>query len=48
MEVKSALKSQYHAALKALHKATEKCPDKMWDDPAAGAARFWRVVYHTR
>jgi DinB superfamily len=47
MNIQSALKSQYHAALKALRLAVEKCPDALWDDPADGAAPFWRVVYHT-
>jgi hypothetical protein len=47
MDVRSALKSQYHAALKTLREVIEKCPDAMWDDPADGAARFWRVGYHT-
>ncbi len=47
MNVQSALKSQYHAALKTLRSAVEKCPDALWDDPADGAARFWRIVYHT-
>ena len=47
MDVRSALKSQYHAALKTLRQVIEKCPDAMWNDPADGAARFWRVVYHT-
>jgi hypothetical protein len=45
--VPSALKSQYHAALKTLQEVIEKCPDPMWDDPADGCSRFWRVVYHT-
>jgi hypothetical protein len=47
MNIQSALKSQYHAALKTLRSAIEKCPDALWDDPADGAAPFWRVVYHT-
>ena len=47
MNIESALKSQYHAALKTLRHAIEKCPDALWDDPADGAAPFWRVVYHT-
>jgi DinB superfamily len=47
MDVQSALKSQYHAALKTLYDALEKCPDRMWDDPTDGPARFWRVAYHT-
>ena len=47
MDIRSALKSQYHAALKALRLAIELCPDDRWDDPADGAAAFWRVAYHT-
>jgi DinB superfamily len=47
MDVRSALKSQYHAALKTLREAIELCPDSMWDDPADGPAPFWRVAYHT-
>ena len=40
MNIESALKSQYHAALKTLRHAIEKCPDALWDDPADGAAPF--------
>jgi hypothetical protein len=47
MDVRSALKSQYHAALKTLHEVIQKCPDGMWNDPADPSAPFWRVVYHT-
>ncbi len=47
MDIRSALKSQYHGALKTLEEAIEKCPEAMWNDPADGAARFWRVAYHT-
>ncbi len=47
MNIQSALKSQYHAALKTLRYAVERCPDALWDDPADGVAPFWRVVYHT-
>src|SRR6516225_4712591 len=47
MEVRSALKSQYHAALKTLHDVIEKCPDGLWNDPADSSAPFWRVAYHT-
>jgi len=47
MDVRSALKSQYHAALKTLHEVIEKCPDGMWNDPADSSAPFWRVAYHT-
>jgi hypothetical protein len=47
MNIQSALKSQYHAALKTLRLAIKKCPDALWDDPADAAAPFWRVAYHT-
>ncbi len=47
MDVRSALKSQYHGVLKTLRDVIENCPDSMWDDPADGSARFWRVAYHT-
>jgi hypothetical protein len=46
MDIQSALKSQYHAALKTLRDEIEKCPEAMWNDPADGFATFWRVVYH--
>jgi DinB family protein len=46
MDVQSALRSQYHAALKTLREVIEKCPEEMWNDPA-DSAPFWRVVYHT-
>jgi len=47
MDVRSALKSQYHGVLETLQEVIEKCPDSMWNDPADGSARFWRVAYHT-
>jgi DinB superfamily len=47
MDVRSALKSQYHAALETLHEAIEKCPDAMWNDTDDASAPFWRVAYHT-
>jgi hypothetical protein len=47
MDVRAALKSQYHASLEALRLAIEQCPSNLWDDPADGAASYWRVAYHT-
>lgn len=47
MDIRAALKSQYHAALKTLRLAIEKCPEGIWADTADGTAPFWRVVYHT-
>jgi hypothetical protein len=46
MDVRAALKSQYHAALAMLGDAIEQCPDDLWsggDHPIA----FWHVAYHT-
>lgn len=47
MDVRAALKPQYHAALKTLRLAIEACPDDRWNDPGDGYAAFWRVAYHT-
>ena len=43
--LRSALKSQYHAALRMLHGAIERCPDVLW---SSGEYRnpFWRIAYH--
>lgn len=45
--IRTALKFQYHAALKTLREAIEQCPDRMWNDPADATVPFWRVAYHT-
>jgi hypothetical protein len=47
MDIQSALKSQYHAALNTLREVIEKSPDSMWTDTADGFAPLSRVVYHT-
>jgi DinB superfamily len=47
MEIRAALKSQYHASLKTLRLAVDQCPDALWQDPSDGFAAFWRVAYHT-
>jgi hypothetical protein len=46
MDVRAALKGQYHATLAMLRQAIEQCSDELWDHPADAVA-FWRVVYHT-
>lgn len=43
--LRSALKSQYHAALAMLRQAIELCPDEEWAD-GRDAVPFWRVAYH--
>ncbi len=47
MDIKAALKSQYHASLKTLRLTIGQCPDAIWADPADGPAAFWRAAYHT-
>jgi hypothetical protein len=47
MDARAALRSQYRAALLTLRDVIEKCPEKMWNDPADNPAFFWRVAYHT-
>ncbi len=47
MDTAAALKSQYHAGLKALKLAIEQCPEANWNNPADGFAAMWRVAYHT-
>jgi hypothetical protein len=45
MDMRSALKSQYHAALAMLRQAVDRCPDELWT--AAGhPSPFWQVAYH--
>jgi hypothetical protein len=46
MDIRSALKGQYHAALAMLRQAMELCPDGLWEG-GAYVVPFWRVVYHT-
>jgi hypothetical protein len=44
--LRSALKSQYHAALAMLRQAITRCPDKLWSS-RDHANPFWRIAYHT-
>ncbi len=46
MNMQSALKSQYHAALAMLRQVVDRCPDELWT--AQGhPSQFWQVPYHT-
>jgi len=45
-ELRSVLKSQYHASLAMLHEAITRCPDDVWSNSARKNA-FWQVAYHT-
>jgi hypothetical protein len=42
---RTALKSQYHAALAMLRSVIEQCPDDMWYS-AANRNAYWQVAYH--
>lgn len=45
---KTALASQYAAALAMLGRAIEACPEALWDDASASTfGRFWYIAYHT-
>lgn len=44
---RSALKSQYHAALAMLRAAIRSCPGDLWTSRGGHANPFWRIAYHT-
>lgn len=46
MDVKDAIKGQYHAAFRMLRECIEVCPDELW---VAGdfPREFWKIAYHT-
>lgn len=46
MDVRGALKGQYHAALGMLKHTIEQCPEDFWTGDAY-PMQFWRVAYHT-
>lgn len=46
MDIRAALKGQYHGALAMLRQTIELCPAPLWNRPE-DEAPFWRVVYHT-
>ena len=47
MNTAEAIASQFHAALKMLHQAIDRCPESLWLS-ASGASpnRFWHITYH--
>ena len=45
MDVAAALKTQYHAALRMLREAIERCPDDLWTAEGYENAT-WHVAYH--
>jgi hypothetical protein len=46
LQFRTALKSQYHAALAMLRDAIARCPPDAWTSTAHKKA-FWQVAYHT-
>ncbi|MBN2584133.1 MAG: hypothetical protein JXL80_13800 [Planctomycetes bacterium] len=46
MDIRAALKGQYHASLAMLKQTIELCPEDVWNASEQPVA-FWRVVYHT-
>jgi hypothetical protein len=45
MDLRTALKVQYHAGLAMLAECVEKCPDEMWLE-GKHPRRFWRIAFH--
>ncbi len=45
MNIKLALKSQYHAGLAMLRQCTERCPDEFWTS-GTHPRSYWRIAYH--
>ena len=45
--LRSAIKSQHHAALAMLRAAIRRCPDDLWTSRGGHANPFWRIAYHT-
>jgi hypothetical protein len=46
MDIRSALKEQYHAGLAMLRQCVELCPDDMWTS-GTHPRTYWRIVFHT-
>jgi hypothetical protein len=44
--LRDTFKRQYRAGLVMLLDATERCPDRLWDD-ATPTNAFWQIAYHT-
>lgn len=45
MEIRDALKGQYHAAFRMLTDVIELCPDSLWS--GVGQPReYWQIAYH--
>ncbi|MEQ1932961.1 MAG: hypothetical protein ABL962_03650 [Fimbriimonadaceae bacterium] len=55
MDLRSALKEQYHASLTMLADCIEQCPEDLWTTPNPRCEdgdriifrSFWRIAFHT-
>lgn len=55
MDVRAALKEQYHGGLAMLAECVEKCPEDLWSNPAPPERdeerviirSYWRIAFHT-
>ena len=45
MELRQALKEQYHAGLAMLAECVQKCPEEMWLE-GEHPRTFWRIAFH--
>ncbi len=45
MDIKTIIKSQYHASLEMLESAIIQCPDDLWVDHKF-ENKFWHIAYH--
>jgi hypothetical protein len=45
MDLRAALKEQYHAGLAMLAECVEKCPDDLWTS-GTHPRTFWRIAFH--
>lgn len=45
MDVRQALKNQYHAGFSMLRQSIERCPDDLWTS-GEHPRNFWRLAYH--
>ncbi len=45
MDLRTALKEQYHAGLAMLRQSVEQCPENLWTS-GAHPRTYWRVAFH--
>ena len=45
-DIKPILASQYHAALKTLKQAIDRCPESLWEQLGPQPVAYWQIAYH--